>query len=87
MNDFDFSTMFAHIVSRLTNRTEDVAVSEENCWSSPNEGIEGIDAGAGDRTQRWAGRARHMEASASSCAWRFCSSRSLIAASGRTMSA
>ena len=26
MNDFDFLTMFAHIVSRLTNRTEDVAV-------------------------------------------------------------
>ena len=26
MNNFDSSTMFAHIVSRLTNRTEDVAV-------------------------------------------------------------
>ena len=26
MNDFDSPTMFAHIVARLTNRTEDVAV-------------------------------------------------------------
>ena len=26
MNNTDSSTMFAHIVSRLTNRTEDVAV-------------------------------------------------------------